>query len=70
MKIWESAVEGHEGKCFDVWLNQNQLDQRFDMGVTGFFRPLKKKFPYIGKVFHGIIKNDGKVHSTALPPIY
>jgi len=70
MKIWESAVEGHEGKCFDVWLNTNQIDHRFDMGITGFFRTLKRKFPYIGKEFHGIIKRDGKVHSTALPPIY
>lgn len=65
----DSQVEGFEGPCLPTWLNHNQVDNRLDGGVTGFFKlvdkfggvPIRKK----GAEFHGIIK-DGKVYSTAL----
>lgn len=54
-----STVPGHEGPCVHTWLNRNQVSNRFDGGVTGFFRRVKlwRGWPLwkTGPEFHGII---------------
>lgn len=59
----ESVVKNYEGKCKPTWLNTNQVYNRFDNGITGFFKNVKFGIK-VGKEFHGIIKSDGKVHSA------
>jgi hypothetical protein len=68
-KYINSTVKGHEGPCIPTWLNHNQIYNRLDGGVTGFFR-LVIRYKGInicrtGPEFHGMIKN-GEVVSTAL----
>jgi len=72
-----SKVKGFEGPCYPVWLNDNQVCNRLDRGVTGFFK-LKKKPDRIKvrflfwdiwlrptqEEFHGIITGEGFVIST------
>jgi hypothetical protein len=63
-----SKVPGHEGLCKPTWLNTNEVYNRLDGGVTGFFKTVKRRLLVFyfrtGKEFHGIIKN-GNVYSTA-----
>ena len=68
MIILVSEVEGHAGYCTPVWLNRNQVLNRLDGGVTGFFKNVEKRkfwFGYrkVGFDFHGILKDD-KVYTT------
>lgn len=71
MKILISKVCGHEGECSPTWLNKNSVFNRFDNGVTGFFKSVKEvsflflkfKVKY-GPEFHGIINSDKIVTST------
>ncbi|MCP4493152.1 MAG: hypothetical protein GY820_38510 [Gammaproteobacteria bacterium] len=67
-----SRVEGFKGRCKPTWLNTNQIHNRIDVGITGFFRLIKTIWifkPYIGfnkksgKEFHGIIRG-GVVYTT------
>jgi hypothetical protein len=63
-----SEVPGHEGVCQHTWLNRNQVCTRFDGGITGFFRLVKKVrwWPWLvkyGEKFHGIIQGH-KVFTT------
>ena len=64
-----SCVRGHEGDCKPVWLNRNQLCNRLDGGVTGFFRRVERLtwWPHfavkVGPEFHGIVRN-GVVRTT------
>ena len=67
MKNFVSRVDGFEGECRPVWLNQNMVDRITSNGTTGFFRLVR---PFIfgwhikyGEEFHGIIK-DGVIYST------
>lgn len=57
-----STMVNHEGPCLPVWLNTNQVYNRLDSGVTGFFRNATEIFPCIyrlhGKTFHGIGRYD------------
>jgi len=55
----ESKVPGFIGECYPTWVNRNQVMNRFDGGVTGFFKLVKGS-----KEFHGIVGNDGCVYST------
>lgn len=57
--IYQSEVPDHIGECYPVWVNRNQVCNRLDGGVTGFFKLLTG-----GEQFHGIVWNDGKVYST------
>lgn len=63
--IYESEVPGHEGPCTAVWLNRNQVYNRIDQGISGFFRPVRKpgKFWARRPEFHGVLRN-GIVEST------
>lgn len=65
-KTYDSFVPNHETMCVAVWLNRNQICNRLDGGVTGFFKAAERIFPgvYItkGKEFHGILR--GGVHPT------
>lgn len=66
MKILHSTVKNFEGDCSPTWLNNNQIDNRLDGGITGFFKRVKPGFLFKrkhGKEFHGIIRN-GIVYST------
>ena len=67
MRTIQSDVPGFEGECAVVWLNTNQVNNRFDGGITGFFRLVNKGWLGIryrtGEEFHGIIKN-GRVESS------
>lgn len=69
-----SNVPEHQGPCVPTWLNRNQVCQRMDGGVSGFFKrvrlwhgiPLCKQ----GEEFHGIIKwGSNVVESTALKEV-
>lgn len=45
-----------------TWRNDNQIDNRLDRGVSGFFRKAEPTFiPYVwkmtGEEFHGIVKD-------------
>lgn len=71
MKIFYSEVPGHEGFCTAKWLNRNQVMHRFDDGITGFFRLVRRNrfglLRCVGPDFHGIIRyNETTVESTAL----
>lgn len=64
MEVFTSTVKDFEGECTPVWLNTNQLHNRIDAGITGFFKRVKRAkkgwftFPYrYGDEFHGIIIN-------------
>lgn len=62
-----SKVKGFEGTCSPTWLNTNQILNRLDQGVTGFFKLVKPSFFGLrktGKEFHGIINQDGIVETT------
>jgi len=66
--IIKSMVDGHEGDCSQTWINRNQVYNRLDQGVTGFFKNTKKVFfglltVHTGEEFHGIIE-DGVVQTT------
>ncbi len=65
-----SKVPRHEGPCVPTWLNRNQVYNRFDGGITGYFRRVKVlwgiPFYKTGEEFHGIIRRDGTIESTAL----
>jgi len=68
--IFYSEVKGHEGPCKASWLNKNQIANRMDGGVTGFFRTVRRnRFGFwrrFGPQFHGIIKfGETTVESTA-----
>ncbi len=65
MKILTSTVTGYEGTCTPTWLNSDTTCHRLDMGITGFFKLVKKKwwlYWTVGEEFHGIIK-EGVVQS-------
>jgi len=58
MKTLDSVVEGHKGICTPLWLNDNQVCNKIDGGVTGFFKLIKKHLGIslkTGDEFHGII---------------
>jgi len=62
-----SKVKRHEGLCKPTWINKNQLCHRFDGGVTGFFKLVKKRFGFYfktGEEFHGIVRDGETVEST------
>ncbi len=62
-----SVVPGHRGRCRPTWWNRNQVCNKFDGGVTGFFRLVHRRWGFLvkyGPEFHGIAR-DGEVHSTA-----
>lgn len=70
MKLYlTSRVPLREGPCVHTWLNRNQIYNRLDGGVTGFFRRVKlwRGIPLYktGPEFHGIIKGNS-VESTVL----
>lgn len=59
--ILKSNVPYYEGPCKPTWLNRNQIDNRMDGGVSGFFKIVRKLrfLPFYvktGREFHGIIK--------------
>jgi hypothetical protein len=68
VKIYQSQVPDHEGRCAATWLQGNRLINRIDGGVTGFFRQAKRGwfgFWYrTGPEFHGLLSWDGVVRST------
>ncbi len=62
-----SMIRSNYGDSVPIWLNTNSIDNRFDGGITGFFRnitpicgPFFKEF---GDVFHGKIR-DCVIEST------
>lgn len=57
-----SKVKGHEGRCFCTWKNTNQLDNRVDGGITGFFSLYRNPF----KEFHGMFFKDTKTGKTVI----
>jgi hypothetical protein len=60
VRVLESRVPGHRGKCYPTWLNDNIFCRRMEgSGVTGFFKLLDG-----GKEFHGIVWDGGVVWST------
>lgn len=67
-------VPEHEGDCKPAWLNTNQLFNRLDGGVTGFFRRVERLawWPYfavkVGPEFHGIVRG-GTVYATKTPNV-
>ena len=68
-----SKVKGYEGPCKPTWINRNQLDHRFDGGVTGFFKLVKKRFGFYfktGKKFHGIVRDGITVESTEIEDLH
>jgi len=68
-----SKVKRFEGLCKPIWINRNQVCHKFDNGVSGFFKLVKKKFGFYfktGKEFHGIIKDRKHVESTELEDLY
>ena len=67
--IYDSKVNGFEGKCKPVWSNNKTFLNRIDGGVSGFFKLVVKKYGFYwktGEEFHGIITNwnDKIVKST------
>lgn len=57
---FKSIVPDHKDSCFFTWRNENQIDNRLDGGVSGFFRKAESTFiPWVyklsGKEFHGIV---------------
>lgn len=61
-----STVPGHEGRCKPTWINRNQVFNKIDGGITGFFKLVYRRYGFLwryGPEFHGIIR-DGEVHST------
>ena len=63
-----SKVRRHEGLCKPAWVNRNQVCNRFDNGVTGFFKLVKRRFGFYlktGKEFHGIVRSNNIVESTS-----
>lgn len=68
-----SKVKGHEGSCKSTWINKNQVCHRFDGGITGFFKLVKKRFGFYfktGKEFHGIVRDGRTVGSTELEDLH
>ena len=67
--LFRSRVSDHICVCAPTWLNTNTVCNRLDGGVTGFFRPVERRFGLglkkAGKEFHGIIRN-GIVYTTKL----
>lgn len=67
-----SKVEGFTGPCKPTWLNHNQVCQRLDGGVSGFFKAVRPvKFLGMtfwlkhGNEFHGILRwGDTEITST------
>ena len=71
MRTFHSDVPGYEGLCKASWLNRNQVCHRFDGGISGFFRLVRRnRFGFLrrwGPEFHGMIEyNSDRVESTAL----
>lgn len=67
-KLLISKVNNFEGLCKPVWINNNQVCHKFDGGITGFFRLVKKKYGFYwktGEEFHGILIN-GYVYSSII----
>lgn len=71
MRILISEVKGHEGECKPTWLNTNSFWNRFDGGISGFFKNVKQiSFLFLkfritcGEEFHGIINRNNRVVST------
>jgi hypothetical protein len=69
MKIYQSQVRDHEGHCTPTWLNRNQVCNRLDRGVSGFFKRVRrgKWFGFwhkYGEEFHGMIGRDDAVYTT------
>lgn len=68
-----SAVPKHKGECLFTWKNKNQIDNRLDGGISGFFRSVEPTFiPCVhkmkGEEFHGIVLwNSRRVTTTELP---
>jgi hypothetical protein len=68
-----SKVKGFEGPCKPTWINKNQIDRKFDGGVSGFFKLVKKRFGFYfktGKQFHGIVRDGKHVETTELEDLY
>lgn len=69
MKALMSKVPNHIGYCKPTWLNRNQVCNRLDGGISGFFKnvhsvwwwPLPVRY---GEEFHGIIRGDAMVYPT------
>ena len=62
-----SKVKGYEGPCKPTWVNRNQVCNRFDGGVSGFFRLVRKRLGIhlkTGDQFHGIVRDGKIVEST------
>ena len=71
MRTFHSEVPGHEGLCKASWLNRNQVCHRIDVGITGFFRLVRRnRFGFwkrMGPEFHGMIRyNTDIVVSTRI----
>jgi len=63
-----SKVKRHEGLCKPTWVNRNQVCNRFDNGITGFFKLVKRRFGFYlktGEEFHGIVRSGNIVESTS-----
>lgn len=69
LRTWR-ILESYKGECYPIWINQNQVDNRLDGGVSGFFRQVKRwhGIPYcVGEEFHGIQKwGESKISPTEL----
>lgn len=70
--LLESEVSGHEGSCLFTWENKNQIDNRMERGVSGFFRHAESTiipcvYRMTGEEFHGIVFwNTNIVETTEL----
>lgn len=61
-------IPGHTGLCVAVWLNRNQVANRLDQGITGFFKHVEKGWIFyhtVGPEFHGRIVWDGRTITIA-----
>ena len=71
-RYFTSTVPRHEGPCVPVWLNTNRVSNRFDGGVTGFFRRVYVRGGIVlfkfGPQFHAIIRDGRTVESTTRYP--
>ena len=68
-----SKIKGYEGPCKPTWINAHRVCHKFDRGVTGFFKLVKKRFGFYfktGKEFHGIVRDGKYVESTELEDLY
>lgn len=58
--LMESDVPNHKGPCLLTWANRNQIDNRLDGGISGFFRKAEPTiiswvYRMTGTEFHGIV---------------